>query len=36
MIETRLNVRSGYRIATVWAIMPPIEVPTMCAFSMPR
>ena len=29
-------MRSRCRIAIVWAIMPPIEVPTMWAFSMPR
>ena len=36
MIETSESVRCGKRIATVWAIMPPIEAPTMWAFSMPR
>ncbi len=36
MIETSESVRSGCSIATRWAIMPPIEAPTMCARSIPR
>ena len=36
MIETSDSVRCGYRIAIVWAIMPPIEAPTTCARSIPR
>ena len=29
-------VRSVKRAAKTWAIMPPIDAPTMCARSMPR
>ena len=36
MIEHSDRVRSGCRIATCWAIIPPIEAPTMCAESIPR
>ena len=36
MIETSESVRCGERIASVWAIMPPIDAPTMCALSIPR
>ena len=36
MIEVSESVRSGCSIATRWAIMPPIEAPTMWACSMPR
>ena len=36
MIETSESVRCGYRIATVWAIIPPIEAPTTWACSIPR
>ena len=36
MIEHSDSTRSGCSIAIVWAIIPPIEAPTMCARSMPR
>ena len=35
-IEASDSTRSGDRIAIVWAIMPPIELPTTCARSIPR
>ena len=35
MIETSESARSGCWAATIWAIMPPIEAPTICALSMP-
>jgi hypothetical protein len=35
-IETRERTRPGWRIAMVWAIMPPIETPVTWADSMPR
>ncbi len=31
MIDTSERAESGCRAASVWAIMPPIEAPTMCA-----
>src|SRR5918993_215292 len=36
MIDTRARTRSRWFRATVWAIIPPIETPTMCARSTPR
>ena len=36
MIEVRLRTRSGYVMASRWAIIPPIETPTTCAESRPR
>jgi hypothetical protein len=35
-IDASESTRSGRRIAIVWAIIPPIEVPTRWARSMPR
>ena len=35
MIEHRLRTRAGCVMARVWAIMPPIDVPTTWASSMP-
>ena len=35
MIDTSESTRSGCRAAIVWAIMPPIDAPTMWAGSMP-
>ena len=31
MMDVKLRVLSGYSMATIWAIMPPIEAPTICA-----
>ena len=36
MIEASDSTRSGCRAAIVWAIMPPIEAPTMWAASISR
>jgi hypothetical protein len=36
MIEVRLRTRSGWRIASDCAIMPPIDTPSTCARSMPN
>ena len=36
MIETIERTRSGYSIAIVWTIIPPIEAPTRWADSIPR
>ena len=36
MIEASDSVRCGWRAAKTWAIIPPIEAPTMCAASIPR
>ena len=36
MIEVRLATLSGWRMASAWAIIPPIDMPTTCARSMPR
>ena len=36
MIEVSESVCSGWSVATIWAIMPPIETPTMWAFLMPE
>ena len=36
MIEPSDSTRSGASIASVWAIMPPIEAPTTCVRSIPR
>ena len=36
MIEVKVRTRAGCSMAIVWAIIPPIEAPTMCADSMPR
>ena len=33
MMDMRLRVLSGYCAATIWAIMPPIEAPMICASS---
>ena len=35
MIEHSERTRCGKSIATCWAIIPPIEAPTMCALSIP-
>ncbi len=35
MIDVSVSTRSGWPAARSWAIMPPIERPTTCAFSMP-
>jgi hypothetical protein len=35
IIDVRLKQRSGYFAATICAIMPPIEAPTICARAMP-
>ena len=36
MIDASDSTRSGCRNAIVWAIMPPIDAPAMCARSIPR
>ena len=36
MIDVRVVTRSGKSMANAWAIMPPIETPTMWARSRPR
>ncbi len=36
IIETSDRTRSGLSIASVWAIIPPIEAPTTWADSIPR
>jgi hypothetical protein len=36
MIEVRERVFSGWLAAISWAIIPPMEAPTMCAFSIFR
>ena len=36
MIDVRVSTRSGCSTAMVWTIMPPIDAPTMWAFSIPR
>jgi hypothetical protein len=36
MIEVNDRTREVCSTAIVWAIMPPIEMPTTCAASMPR
>ena len=33
MIDVRLRTRCGWLIASCWAIMPPIDMPTTCADS---
>ena len=35
IIETSERTRSGWRIAIVWPIIPPIEAPVTCADSIP-
>ena len=35
MMAVRLVTRSGASDATCWPIMPPMEIPTTCAFSSP-
>jgi hypothetical protein len=35
MMEVRLRSRAGCRIASVWAIMPPMDAPQTCAASIP-
>jgi hypothetical protein len=36
MIEVRLRTRPGWAMASAWAIIPPIEIPTTWAESRPR
>ncbi len=36
MIDVSDRTRAGDSIATVWAIMPPIDAPTRCALSSSR
>ena len=36
MIEHKERTRSGYSTARRWAIMPPMDTPTICAESIPR
>ena len=36
MMEVSESTRSGCSMATVWAIIPPMETPTTCALSIFR
>ena len=36
MIEVSVRTRSGCSMAMAWAIIPPIEAPTMCADGEPE